>query len=161
MGGVSGVRYNFCLQATNSTIINAETDASRFLARATFGGSKSEIAALTGHRRCRLDDSSEFAKPATLTLPAILAHARAPRNAGNGGQVIDGMYWDQILTANDQLRQRVWPSRCRKSSSILTKPNDNQRVQGLLSGYPDQQRLRKLSRYPASRSPIRPPWPSI
>lgn len=106
-------------------MINAETDASRFLARATFGGSKTDIAALTGQDAADWM-TSEFAKPATLTLPAILSHP-GPANASNGGQIIDGFYWNQILTANDQLRQRM----AFALSQIVVysdEPNDNQRV---------------------------------
>ncbi len=125
-GGSSGGQgVGYLPAGANSTVINAETDASRFLARATFGGSKSEIAALTGQDAADWV-TSEFAKPATLTLPAILAHP-GPANASNGGQVIDGMYWDQILTANDQLRQRA----AFALSQIMVysdEPNDNQQV---------------------------------
>lgn len=104
-GSGGGPGFGILPAPANSTVLNAETDTSRFLARATFGGSKSEIAAWTG-RDAADWVTGEFAKPATLTLPAVLAQT-GPRNAGNGGQVIDGLYWDHILTANDQLRQRM------------------------------------------------------
>ena len=57
--------------------IDTNDEAYRFLARATFGGTKSEIASLTG-RDAADWLSSEFSKSASLTTPALLA---LPRNS--------------------------------------------------------------------------------
>lgn len=85
--------------------IDTEVEASRFLARASFGGSKSDIASLNG------DDAAdwlarEFSKSASLTMPALLAE---PRNADGNlqNQRVNELYWDHIITANDQVRQRM------------------------------------------------------
>ncbi|MCR9271407.1 MAG: DUF1800 domain-containing protein [Hyphomonadaceae bacterium] len=85
--------------------INTETDAARFLARATFGGSKAEIASLTG-RDAADWIASEFNKSTSLTTPALLA---LPRDSqGNvPRQRINTLYWDHVIGANDQLRQRM------------------------------------------------------
>lgn len=88
-----------------SSKINTESDAVRFLSRATFGGSKSDIAAI---RASEAADwlAAEFAKPATLTLPTLLAQPRDAQGNIEWNQVSD-LYWDHILTSNDQLRQRM------------------------------------------------------
>lgn len=85
--------------------IDTDLEASRFLARASFGGSKSEIASLTG------DDAAdwianEFSKGASLTTPALLA---LPRDSEGRlpGRRINTLYWDHIIGADDQLRQRM------------------------------------------------------
>ena len=85
--------------------IDSETEASRFLARATFGGTKSEIASLNG-RDAADWLASEFSKSASLTMPTLLAQ---PRNADGRlqSQRINELYWDHIVTANDQVRQRM------------------------------------------------------
>ena len=85
--------------------IDTAEEASRFLARATFGGSKSEIASLTG-RDAADWLASEFSRSRTLTLPAL---AGQPRNADGrlASNRVDHLYWDHIITANDQLRQRM------------------------------------------------------
>ncbi|MEM1148353.1 MAG: DUF1800 family protein [Pseudomonadota bacterium] len=90
-------------QATN--LIETELDAARFLSRATFGGSKSDIASLTG-RDAADWMASEFSKSTSLTMPQILAQ---PRNSNGDlpGQRINELYWDHIIGANDQLRQRM------------------------------------------------------
>ena len=80
-------------------------EASRFLAQASFGGSKADIAGLTG------DDAAdwiaaEYSKSASLTVPALLA---LPRNANGDlpSRRINTLYWDHIIGADDQLRQRM------------------------------------------------------
>lgn len=85
--------------------IDSETEASRFLARATFGGTKSEIAALNG------DDAADwlatqFSRSTSLTLPDLLAQ---PRDAEGrlSSQRVNELYWDHIVGANDQVRQRM------------------------------------------------------
>ncbi|MEM9570273.1 MAG: DUF1800 family protein [Pseudomonadota bacterium] len=85
--------------------IDTEQEAARFLSRATFGGSKSEIAALNG-RDAADWLASQFGRSMTLTTPALLALPRDSegRLASNS---VDHLYWDHIITANDQVRQRM------------------------------------------------------
>ncbi len=85
--------------------IDTNDEAYRFLARATFGGSKSEIASLTG-RDAADWLSSEFSKSVSLTTPALLA---LPRDSDGNipSRRINTLYWDHIIGSNDQLRQRM------------------------------------------------------
>ena len=85
--------------------IDTEAEATRFLARATFGGSKSEIASLTG-RDAADWIASEFNKSTSLTMPALLA---LPRDSDGNvpSRRINTLYWDHIIGADDQLRQRM------------------------------------------------------
>ncbi|MEO1321684.1 MAG: DUF1800 domain-containing protein [Pseudomonadota bacterium] len=85
--------------------IDTEVEASRFLARATFGGSKSDIASLTG-RDAADWIASEFSKPTSVTMPALAAQ---PRNSNGNlvSNVVDTLYWDHIIGSDDQLRQRM------------------------------------------------------
>ena len=85
--------------------IDTDEEATRFLARATFGGSKANIASLTG-RDAADWLASEFAKSESLTMPALLAQPRD--NEGNlPFRRINTLYWDHIIGADDQLRQRM------------------------------------------------------
>ncbi|MEM1088066.1 MAG: DUF1800 family protein, partial [Pseudomonadota bacterium] len=88
----------------SKTIIADEAAASRFLASATFGGTKSQIDNLVG-----VDAAdwlrAEFDKPATLFLQDILPLRRADGSYANNLDTYQ--YWDTILTANDQVRQRM------------------------------------------------------
>lgn len=85
--------------------IDTADDAYRFLARATFGGTKSEIASLTG-RDAADWLSTEFSKSVSLTTPALLA---LPRNSDGDipSRQVNTLYWDHIIDSNDQLRQRM------------------------------------------------------
>jgi uncharacterized protein (DUF1800 family) len=85
--------------------IDTPLEASRFLARATFGGSKSEIAALSG-RDAADWLAAEFTKRQSLTLPDVLAQ---PRDAEGRlpSRRINTLYWDHIVSSDDQLRQRM------------------------------------------------------
>ena len=85
--------------------IDTELEATRFLARATFGGSKSEIAALTG-RDAADWIAGEFNKSTSVTMPALLA---LPRNSDGDipSRRINTLYWDHIIGSDDQLRQRM------------------------------------------------------
>lgn len=85
--------------------IDSEIEATRFLARATFGGTKAEIAALNG-RDAADWLASEFSKSTTLTMPALAAQ---PRNSDGRLEAnrVDHLYWDHIIGANDQVRQRM------------------------------------------------------
>jgi len=88
-----------------SSKIDSELEASRFLARATFGGTKSEIASLNG-RDAADWLASEFSKSASLTMPDLLAQPR-DENGRLQNQRINELYWDHLITANDQVRQRM------------------------------------------------------
>ena len=85
--------------------IDTSMEASRFLARATFGGSKTEISALTGTDPADWL-AAEFGKPVSLTLPDLLAQ---PRDSEGRlpSERINSLYWDHIIVSNDQLRQRM------------------------------------------------------
>lgn len=104
-GGGGGSSGGGGSPAEPASKIDTEQEASRFLARATFGGSKSEIAALNG-RDAADWLASQFGRSMTLTTPALLALPRDSegRLASNS---VDHLYWDHIITANDQVRQRM------------------------------------------------------
>ncbi|NQY97755.1 MAG: DUF1800 domain-containing protein [Henriciella sp.] len=91
--------------AASSNVIADAADASRFLARASFGGSKPEIASLTGTDAANWV-ANEFAKPVTLTMPTLLAQPRTSSGELEG-KVINALYWDHMIGSNDQLRQRM------------------------------------------------------
>lgn len=104
-GGGGTTTGNGSPPAATSTVLSTESDASRFLARATFGGSKTQIAALTGGDAADWV-ANEFAKPASFSMPVLLAQ---PRTASGDlqGKVINALYWDHMIGSNDQLRQRM------------------------------------------------------
>ncbi|MEL6665933.1 MAG: DUF1800 family protein [Pseudomonadota bacterium] len=104
-GGGGGGGGGGAPPAEPSSKIDSEVEASRFLARATFGGSKSEIASLNGGDAADWI-ASEFSKSTTLTMPELLAQPRNPDGRLDYFR-IDELYWDHIVTANDQLRQRM------------------------------------------------------
>lgn len=85
--------------------IDTPLEASRFLARATFGGSKAAIASLNG-RDAADWLAGEFSKSASLTMPALLAQPRDSEGRLPSRR-INTLYWDHIIGANDQLRQRM------------------------------------------------------
>lgn len=85
--------------------IKSEVEAARFLARATFGGTKSEISALNGGDAADWI-AREFSKPVSLTLPNVSALTRD--EAGRlPADIVDSQYWDHIIGSEDQLRQRM------------------------------------------------------
>jgi uncharacterized protein (DUF1800 family) len=90
---------------TSFTKIRNKRDSTLFLSRATFGGTKAQVNNLRGTDAVDFL-RSEFAKPASLTLPKVLA---VPRNENGNlpGSAASDVYWDQIITADDQLRQRM------------------------------------------------------
>lgn len=100
-GGGSGGGGSF---ASTSTIIEDEADAVRFLSYATFGGSQTQIDALVGQDAADWLEV-EFNRAPTLTLSRVLGAADADGRIPSG--TVDGQYWDQLLTSNDQLRQRM------------------------------------------------------
>lgn len=89
------------------------TDASRFLAQATFGPTKAEIDALTGKRLADLNDwiTAQMAVPPSLHLDAMRADYFAFDAAREGSTIASSnrqaAWWKLALTAPDQLRQRV------------------------------------------------------
>ncbi|MEL7231449.1 MAG: DUF1800 family protein [Pseudomonadota bacterium] len=78
--------------------------AARFLARATFGGTKTDIQNLVG-----VDAAdwlrAEFDKSPTLYLPEMQTLRNPDGNFP--WNVATYQYWDRILTTDDQLRQRM------------------------------------------------------
>lgn len=85
--------------------IDTPVEATRFLSRATFGGSKSDIAALSG-RDAADWLAAEFAKRQSLTLPDVLAQPRDSEGRLPSRR-INTLYWDHIVSSDDQLRQRM------------------------------------------------------
>jgi uncharacterized protein (DUF1800 family) len=86
------------------------TDAARLLTQATFGPKKSEIDALTGGS---IDAwiTTQLALPFTSHRAALLADFNAFGGQQNNGSIFptnrQAAWWKNVLTAPDQLRQRV------------------------------------------------------
>ena len=87
------------------TMLETKADAVQFLSRATFGGTKNDIDALTGTDAVTWLEA-QFAKPLTLSLPTLLQQPRDENGNLEWGRLSD-LYWDQIITSDDQLRQRM------------------------------------------------------
>lgn len=91
-------------QSIQTTIIKDEAMATRFLSRATFGGTKAQVDALVG-----VDAAdwlkAEFDKSPTLYLPEMQTLRR--EDGSFEWNIATYQYWDKILTADDQLRQRT------------------------------------------------------
>lgn len=87
------------------SMLETEADAVRFLSRATFGGTKDQVDALTGTDAVAWLEA-EFAKPPTLSLPTLLQQPRDEDSNFEWNRLSD-LYWDQIITSDDQLRQRM------------------------------------------------------
>lgn len=92
-------------QPDPATKIDTSIEATQFLTWATFGGSKSEIASLTG-RDAADWLAGEFSRAPSYTLPTLTAQPR-DINARIESDRVDELYWDHIITANDQVRQRM------------------------------------------------------
>ncbi|MEO0606637.1 MAG: DUF1800 domain-containing protein [Pseudomonadota bacterium] len=90
---------------TSVSVVESETEAVQFLTLATFGGSKSDISSLTGQDASEWL-AGEFSKRASYTLPTLAAQPR-DTNARIENDRVDELYWDHIITANDQVRQRM------------------------------------------------------
>lgn len=90
-------------QSTNETLTSAQ--AYRFLTRATFGANAETLAAMQTDTRANFL-SREFAKPGSYVLQDILAAPRNKKGKVNVGR-LSGLYWDQMITGDDQLRQRM------------------------------------------------------
>lgn len=102
-GGASG--GGGTAPVTPASKIDTSQDATRFLARTTFGGTKSEIAALTGGDAADWL-ATEFSKSTSLTLPTLLAQPRDSEGRLPSRR-INTLYWDHIIGSDDQLRQRM------------------------------------------------------
>lgn len=107
-------------------------EASRFLARATFGPNMAAIEALAA------SDSDawfaeQFAKPQTLHL-AYIDKLLAAQVAANGPRVgftaLDETFWQQAIRGDDQLRQRV----AFALSQIFVISMQNETVRPLIRG---------------------------
>ncbi|MEM8616894.1 MAG: DUF1800 family protein [Pseudomonadota bacterium] len=90
--------------AISITNLETEADAARFLARASFGGDKTSIRAMAGTNAVDWLEA-EFAKPATLALPSLLAEAN--EKGEYRWNLLSDQYWDQMILSDDQLRQRT------------------------------------------------------
>ncbi len=88
-----------------ATKLDSEPDAARFLARASFGGTKADIEAVS-----TMDAAdwlaSELAKTPTYSLATLQAQPR-DSNGNIPYNRLSQLYWDQLITADDQLRQRM------------------------------------------------------
>ena len=101
-GGGGGGSTNSPTSA--NSFIETEAEASRFLARATYGGSMNEVQSLAGSDAANwLAD--EFNKPATLYLNRVL-QTREP-DGDFPSRVQSNMFWRAMIDGNDQLRQRM------------------------------------------------------
>ena len=80
--------------------------ASRFLIQATFGPSQSDVATV---QSLGYDGwiNNQFALPASHHLPTVLANVSADPSNPYLGTIVFNTWWQQSVTAPDQLRQRV------------------------------------------------------
>lgn len=85
--------------------MDTKQKAAGFLMRSTFGGTTSEIDALTG---TNVEDwlAAQFAKPATLYYPPLRADPDA-RAGTSGDRAHAELFWDTTISTDDQLRQRM------------------------------------------------------
>ncbi len=80
--------------------------AARFLMQATFGPSQSDIAAVQAMGyEAWIDD--QFARPVSHHLPFVLANLSSDPTAPYPRNLTFNSWWQQSVTAPDQLRQRV------------------------------------------------------
>ena len=102
-GSAKSVVSASAAQATKAEMSQAE--AYRFLTRATFGADMAGLEAMQADTATAFLER-EFAKPGSYVLDDFLA---APRN--KKGKVnlnrLSGLYWDQMISGEDQLRQRM------------------------------------------------------
>ena len=85
------------------TNLETREEAARFLIQAGFGGTEADIDALVG------TDAADWIvaqmrKPATLTLPLMQSRYAARQDTDNNHS---RMMWQTLLTADDELRQRM------------------------------------------------------
>lgn len=88
-----------------SSNVNA---AARFLQQATFGASPADITAVTTSGYSGWIDA-QFAKPVTRHLPIVVANKNVtvPANPTYATALTTNAWWQNSITADDQLRQRV------------------------------------------------------
>jgi hypothetical protein len=80
--------------------------ASRFLIQTTFGPSPSEVANVQAIGYTNWIDS-QFALPATHHLPLLYAKKSPDPTLPYSGNTVFNTWWQQSITAPDQLRQRI------------------------------------------------------
>ena len=80
--------------------------AARFLLQATFGPSPADIATVQSLGYASWIDT-QIALPATHHLPLVLANASADPTVPYSSTLLFNTWWQQSVTAPDQLRQRV------------------------------------------------------
>ena len=85
-------------------VMRSKQDSVIFLNRATFGGRPGEVSAMVNQDVTEWL-AAEFAKPATLYLPDVLAARQADGSIPSNTDTYKA--WDKMITANDQLRQRM------------------------------------------------------
>lgn len=85
------------------TNLETREEAARFLIQAGFGGTEADIDALVGTDAADWI-AAQMRKPATLTLP--LMQSRYPTRQDTDGNH-SRMIWQTLLTADDELRQRM------------------------------------------------------
>ncbi|MEL6301842.1 MAG: DUF1800 family protein [Pseudomonadota bacterium] len=92
------------------SLIEDEAAAQRFLSTATFGGTADDISNLVG-RDAADWLAAEFAKPARPYLPQVLPlvteRLNEPFNARATRPVHANLFWEAMIDADDQLRQRA------------------------------------------------------
>ena len=87
-----------------STEITSPEEASYFLSRATFGGTKTEMVDIEGMDAADwLAD--QFGKPTSRVLPDFIQRERAGEDFPF--QIISREWYDRMISADDQLRQRM------------------------------------------------------
>jgi hypothetical protein len=80
--------------------------AARFLIQATFGPSPSDIASVQALGYTNWIDN-QFALPVSHHLPLLLANASSDPTTPYPSSLVYNTWWQQAITAPDQLRQRV------------------------------------------------------
>jgi hypothetical protein len=105
---VNGVQ-NFIPPATPASWTDDSGNANaaaRFLTQATFGPSPNDIAAVQSLGYAAWI-SNQFSLPATHHLPLLLANGNIDPSNPYLGTLVFNTWWQQSITAPDQLRQRV------------------------------------------------------
>ncbi len=88
----------------SATLIEDNTEASQFLARASFGGTNADIAELAGSDAADWL-AREFNKAPTFFLGNTLL--RQEPDGDISSRVPSDLFWQAMIGANDQLRQRM------------------------------------------------------
>ncbi len=109
------------------TILETREEAARFLIQAGFGGTEAEIDALVGTDAADWI-ADQMRKPATRTLP--LMQSRYPTRQDTDSHH-SRMLWQTLLTADDELRQRMMFA----LSQIFVISTDNFFDQGYSTAY--------------------------